>query len=225
MTPSFSGRMALMWFGRAAHHPLGLEPDGDRAAVVDVDGDDRRLVEDDALAADVDQGVGGAEVDGEVATEAERVVASHAGTPSRAAMAAAQLLVSRMLQIREEDADLALGRLASESLPCTRFSVNRMPRSPRIVPGAALRGLVAPIIVRTTSHVSSGPSTHHRHDRAAAHERHEVVVETLADVLLVVPGEGVGVERAQVHGDDRQALGLEAGEDLCRRARARRRRA
>ena len=48
---------------------------------------------------------------------------------------------------------------SSESLPCTRFSVNKMPRSPRIVPGAALRGLVAPIIVRTTSHVSSGPSS------------------------------------------------------------------
>ena len=47
---------------------------------------------------------------------------------------------------------------SNESLPCTRFSVNKMPRSPRIVPGAALRGLVAPITVRTTSHVSSGPS-------------------------------------------------------------------
>ena len=56
---------------------------------------------------------------------------------------------------------------------------------------------------------------HHRDDRAAAHERDEIVVEALADVLLVVPGEGVGVERAQVHGDDRQVLGLEAGDDLA----------
>ena len=47
---------------------------------------------------------------------------------------------------------------AAESLPWTRFSVNRMPRSPRIVPGSAWRGLVAPTIVRTTSQVSSGPS-------------------------------------------------------------------
>ena len=62
--------------GRAAHHPLGLEADGDGLAVVDVDRHDRRLVEDDALATDVDQRVGGAEVDREVAAEAERVVAA-----------------------------------------------------------------------------------------------------------------------------------------------------
>ena len=76
--------------GRAAHHPLRLEADRDGAAVVDVDRDDRGLVEHDALAADVDQGVGGAEVDGEVAAEAERVVASHAGTPSRPSVTAAR---------------------------------------------------------------------------------------------------------------------------------------
>ena len=44
------------------------------------------------------------------------------------------------------------------SLPWIRFSVNSMPRSPLIVPGAALRGLVAPIMSRTTFQVSSGPS-------------------------------------------------------------------
>ena len=46
-----------------------------------------------------------------------------------------------------------------------------MPRSPRIVPGAASRGLVAPIIVRTTFQVSSGPSTTSDHGRAAGDER------------------------------------------------------
>ena len=35
--------------GRATHHPLGLDADRDGAAVVDVDRDDRRLVEHDAL--------------------------------------------------------------------------------------------------------------------------------------------------------------------------------
>ena len=48
---------------------------------------------------------------------------------------------------------------AAESEPCTRFSVKIVPKSPRIVPGAAERGLVVPIIARTISHVSSGPST------------------------------------------------------------------
>ena len=41
----------------------------------------------------------------------------------------------------------------------------------------------------------------------------EVFVERLADVLLVVPGEGFLVQRAQVQGGDGQALGLEAGDD------------
>ena len=68
--------------GRAAHHPLGLEPDRDGTAVVDVDRHDRGLVEHDALAADVDQCVGGAEVDREVATQAERIVTCHVRTPS-----------------------------------------------------------------------------------------------------------------------------------------------
>ena len=38
----------------------------------------------------------------------------------------------------------------------------------------------------------------------------EVVVEALADVLLVVARQRVGIERAQVEGDDRQPLRLEA---------------
>ena len=67
MTPSFSGRMAWMWAGRAADHPLGLGADGDGAAVLDVDGHDRRLVQHDALAAHVDERVGRAEVDRHVA--------------------------------------------------------------------------------------------------------------------------------------------------------------
>ena len=53
----------------------------------------------------------------------------------------------------------------------------------------------------------------HRHHGAAAHERHEVFVERLPEVLLVVPGEGLLVEGPQVHGGDGQALGLEAGND------------
>ena len=55
--------------GRAADHPLGLGPDGDDGVGGGVDGDDRRLVEHDAAAAGVDEGVRGAEVDREVAAE------------------------------------------------------------------------------------------------------------------------------------------------------------
>ncbi len=46
-----------------------------------------------------------------------------------------------------------------ESEPCTRFSVNSVPRSPRMVPGSASSGLVVPIIERTAFQVSPGPSS------------------------------------------------------------------
>ena len=83
-----------------------------------------------------------------------------------------------------------------------------------MVPGSALRGFVAPTNVRTTSQVSSGPSSTIATTGPRLMKRDEIVVETLADVLLVVAGEGVGVEGPQVHGDDRQALELEPLDDL-----------
>ena len=52
--------------GRAAEHALGLDADGEDALVVLVNRDDGRLADDDALAADGDEGVRGAEVDGKV---------------------------------------------------------------------------------------------------------------------------------------------------------------
>ena len=52
--------------GRAAEHALGLDADGVDLAGALVDGDHRRLGEHDAAAADVDERVGGAEVDGHV---------------------------------------------------------------------------------------------------------------------------------------------------------------
>ena len=62
-------------------------------------------------------------------------------------------------QVRKEDLYLALRPTSAESEPCIRFSDVSMARSPRIVPGAASAGFVAPIIARTTCQVSSGPST------------------------------------------------------------------
>ena len=53
--------------GRAAEHPLRLDADRVHLAGALVDRDDRRLGEDDAAAAHVDERVGGAEVDGHVA--------------------------------------------------------------------------------------------------------------------------------------------------------------
>ena len=69
MTPSLSGRIADDVAGRAADHPLRLDADGEDAAGVLVDGHDAGLVQHDAAAADVDERVGGAEVDGHVTTD------------------------------------------------------------------------------------------------------------------------------------------------------------
>jgi hypothetical protein len=55
--------------GGPADHRLGLGADGQDGVVLGVDGHDRRLVERDPAAADVDEGVGGSEVDGHVAAE------------------------------------------------------------------------------------------------------------------------------------------------------------
>ena len=52
--------------GRAAEHLLGFAADGLDFSGVLVDGDDGRLVDDDALALGKDQRVGGAQIDGEV---------------------------------------------------------------------------------------------------------------------------------------------------------------
>ena len=62
--------------GRAAEHALGLDADGVDLARALVDRDDRRLGEDDAAAADVDERIGGAQVHGHVAT-AEAIEVTH----------------------------------------------------------------------------------------------------------------------------------------------------
>ena len=76
MTPSLSGRIAEIDPGRAAEHPLRLDPDGVYLARALVDRDHGRLREHDAAAANVDERVGGAEVDGHV-TAAEAGERAH----------------------------------------------------------------------------------------------------------------------------------------------------
>ena len=51
----------------AAEHALGLVPDGEDFVGAGLDGYNRRFAQDDALIADVDQRVGGAEIDPDVA--------------------------------------------------------------------------------------------------------------------------------------------------------------
>ena len=86
MTPSFIGRIASMLPGTLPSMALASRPTAWitflplRAAFV-ADGDDRRLVEHDALVADEDQGVGGAEVDRQVGREIPTESSKHCGNP------------------------------------------------------------------------------------------------------------------------------------------------
>jgi hypothetical protein len=93
-----------------------------------------------------------------------------------------------------------------------------MPRSPRIVPGAEF-----PRIGRAHHVAHDLPGVlraldHGDQRRGAADERHELVVERLADVLGVVLCGGVGVDHAQFRGDDAKQAALEAGKDVTDQA-------
>ena len=69
--------------GRAAEHPLRLDPDRVHLAGALVDRDDGRLGEHDPAPADVDERVGGAEVDGHVAAaESGQVIEETHGSAS-----------------------------------------------------------------------------------------------------------------------------------------------
>ena len=82
---------------------------------------------------------------------------------------------------------------SEESEPCTRFSRLDSERSPRMVPGAALRPSVAPLIARTTS-IARVALEDERDERPGGHEVAQRGVEVLLDVLGVV---GVGDRRAR----------------------------
>ena len=75
MTPSRSGRMAMMLAGVRPTIRLASAPDGQDPPGLGVDRHDRRLADHDPAIAHVDQGVGGPEVDPDVAgEEAEQTV-------------------------------------------------------------------------------------------------------------------------------------------------------
>ena len=63
--------------GRAADHPLGLGADLEHLLGAGVDGDHAGLADDDAAAADVDEGVGGPEIDADVPGEPAKECVEH----------------------------------------------------------------------------------------------------------------------------------------------------
>ena len=66
ITPSFSGRMADDVARRAAQHALGFFAHGQHFVGARFNGDHGRFAQDDAVILDVNEGVGGSEVDSDV---------------------------------------------------------------------------------------------------------------------------------------------------------------
>ena len=105
----------------------------------------------------------------------------------------------------------------SESEPCTRLNVTSSAKSPRIDPGTASIGLVAPIRDRAAGHRVL-PLQHHRDQRPARDELDQVGEERLARVLAVVLLGELAVDLHQLQRRDAQALALEARDDLAGQA-------
>src|SRR3974377_2114334 len=90
----------------------------------------------------------------------------------------------------------AISRAADSgpSEPCTRFSVSSMPRSPRIVPGAASRRFVAPHSAPRPPRLPGAGGAPHDHEQGGPtrDEGHEIAEERLLTVLVIVHRGGLG---------------------------------
>ena len=93
-----------------------------------------------------------------------------------------------------------------------RFCAVSSAKSPRIVPGAASCGRVAPTIARTTA-IAFGPSKAGRDERARRDEVDEAAEERLLAMDGVVPLGERPIDVDQLQPDELQAALLEAGED------------
>ena len=104
---------------RPADHPLRLGADGQDPLRLGVDRDDRRLADDDPAVADVDQRVGGPEVDPDVAGEEAEEAVEHRSGGSFACgeLDAARASLGRSAVARNEDGS---GRAAGAVYPVAR---------------------------------------------------------------------------------------------------------
>ena len=189
--------------GRAADHPLGLDADGERTAVADVHGDDGRLVEHDAAAADVHHRVGGAEVDRHVAAHDRREdVLGHPGEalsaqlppvrpaqPTRAGQRPkVDLTVDRRPQVEDQPRGLVIGFATIGAVDAALRQPLRRPGNQSAISRAALSWPS-----RGVDEVLGGDRREVAADRAGlgvvdlggadqlAHEREGVVGRTLDD--------------------------------------------
>ena len=87
-------------------------------------------------------------------------------------------------ELREEE-PISRAADSAESEPCTRLNVTSVAKSPRIEPGAASSGLVAPITCRAACDRALA-FQHHRDQRPARDELDQLAEERLLAVLAVV---------------------------------------
>ncbi len=94
------------------------------------------------------------------------------------------------------------------------FSSIMRPKSPRIVPGAASAGLVAPMSVRIFLTAPFAGNDHLDHG-TAGDVLDQAVIEGLALVLGIVGRSLLGSDHAELHALDGQAGALDAGDNLA----------
>ena len=225
MTPSRSGRTARDRLRGAAEHLLGAVTGRHAAGCVPGShGHDRGLVEHDAATALVDEGVGRAEVDrrgpsraptpspSRSCQQARSAAARGAGVPRRAGAGLGRLSGCRgtassgpgpVAQSSGNQMPISRAADSGESDPCTMFCCTVVPqsrpRSPRIVPGSALVGSVAP--ARAPEALDAAVALDDDGgDRAGRHELAQRLEERLALVLLVVRVQPVEVGREHLRG-------------------------
>src|SRR6478672_593176 len=204
-TPSRRGRTAD-GARRPAEHLLGPAAGCDEPAGADLHGHDRRLLDDDPATPDVDQGVGGAEVDREVTPQgAQPRSGGHAAIVPRSA-----------LEIGEPDADLACGGLVGVGSVhdvllhlgapvAAEVAADRAGCGVRRVGGAGEAAEALDAVLALDDD---------RGDGTGAHELDERLVEGLALVLGVVRGELLTGGRQHGEGDQPVALPLDATQHL-----------
>src|SRR5690242_16873461 len=119
-----------------------------------------------------------------------------------------------LLEVREEEGDLACRRLGR--VGAVHEVLAHLDRE--VAPDRARSRITRVGDAHHRAHHLEGvlrPLHHERHERAARDEADELTEERLALVLGVVRLGGRRVERAELHRDDREVLGLDAPDDLA----------
>ena len=186
--------------GRATDHLPGVVPEREHVLGAGVHRDDGRLVEDDAATARVDERVGGAEVDGEVARQgvllldrAERRDRSH-GTGGPAPVGA----VLPVLTLPDRDRLLQGVDAEPRGLECLRRGAATTPRPPPTLPTA--RGRRCGAAARSVRPRASGAAPRRR--PAARRGTASFLVGLVGDAAHVVAAFGVVAHDAE-EDDDR----------------------